>query len=376
MMKIIAWFTKNRIHFLSWILFFIYENGVEQLLVSKHGSFLRYTTHYTIIISFFYFHCNTLLPWIFRNKKAVIIWKFPLSVIVELATLVSLYYLDDVWLTSINVHLMDGKPSFTLYYWLIHSYRAVYYLGISTGYYFVRNYVRETKKTEALEREKLNEIIKRQKIEQELTRAQNAFLKAQINPHFLFNTLDFVYHNVSELSPKAADAIITLSEMMRYAIDADKMGEFIYIGDEIEQVQNLQYLNRLRKNEDMLLQLIYPDEVRSISFIPLVLLTLAENIFKHGNLHKGQEAVMEIYIENGLLVIKTDNASSRQKANKSNRTGLANIEQRLKHAYGDSVYFNYHLDDDWHFRLIIKVPVQQLKNIATPSPASAGVGAV
>lgn len=375
MKKMKEWLIRYRIHIFAWIVFFLYENIIVVILTSEYGSPLSYLTHYIIIISFFYLHSNKTLPWVFQNKRTAI-WKFPLALITELGILMSLYYIDDVALTSIHVHLMDGKPGLTVFYLIYHAYRGMYYLGVSTSYYFVRNYIRETKKSEALERERLTEIIKRQEIEQDLTRAQNAFLKAQINPHFLFNTLDFVYHNVMELSPKAADAIVTLAEMMRYAIDADKMGEFIYVGDEIEQVQNLQYLNHLRKNEDISLKVVYSDEVRDLSFIPLVLLTLTENIFKHGNLQNGQEAVMELYIEDGSFVITTDNISNRLKQGTSHHAGLANIEKRLKYAYGDSIYFDHHQDEDGHFRLAIKVPVLLLKGTASPSSLLRGIGAL
>jgi two-component system LytT family sensor kinase len=270
---------------------------------------------------------------------------------------------------------MDGKPSLKLSYWLVHGYRGTYYLIMSSTYYFVKNYIAETKKSRELEKQRFDEIINRQQIEQELAKAQNAFLKAQINPHFLFNTLDFIYHNVMELSPRAADAIISLSEMMRYAIDADKMGEFIKIGDEIEQVQNLQYLNRLRKNQEMPLKIIYSDEVAGISFIPLVLLTLAENIFKHGNLNEGHEATMRVFIENGFLFIETDNLSSRH-IEDTKRTGLLNIGQRLKYAYGDSVIFNYYQSPDEHFKVQIQVPVRQLGGTSSSVITSTGIGIV
>lgn len=369
------WLKKYRIHFLAWVIFAFYENVFGAILTGQYGSPLSYLTHYIIVIYTFYFHSNRTLPWVFKNKKAAI-WKFPLALILELTVFIVSYYIDDVALTSIHVHLMDGKPSISMFYFLYHLYRGIYYLGVSTSYYFVRNYVKESKRSDALEREKLNEVIKRQKIEQELTRAQNAFLKAQINPHFLFNTLDFIYHNVMELSPKAADAIITLSEMMRYAIDADKMGEYIYVGNELEQVQNLLYLNHLRKNEDIPLKVICSDEVRNISFIPLVLLTLTENIFKHGSLQNGQEAIMELYIEDGSFVITTDNTSNRLQQNTSHHTGLVNIEQRLKYAYGDDVYFDHHQDNDGHFRLTIKVPLRLLKGTAVPSPVLTGIGTI
>jgi len=359
MKKIRSWFKEYRFHFIFWAIYIFYECVVAEMLVTKHGAPLAYITHYSIVIIFFYIHYTIALPGALRDKTNVI-WKLPLAYIIEIALFVCIYYIDDVWLTSMNVYLMDGKPNLKLSYWLVHGYRGTYYLIMSSTYYFVENYIAETKKSRELERQRLTEIINRQHVEQELARAQNAFLKAQINPHFLFNTLDFIYHNVMEVSPRASDAIIALSEMMRYAIDADKMGEFIMIGDEIEQVQNLEYLNRLRKNEEFSLRLIYADEIYRINFIPLVLLTLAENIFKHGNLLNGHEATMEIYIKNGLFIIETDNLSISNRHSTSHRTGLLNIEQRLKHAYGDDIYFNYYHDKDNHFRVQIKVPVSQL----------------
>jgi two-component system, LytTR family, sensor kinase len=373
--KLLHWFKKYRLHFLIWIAFISYEIFLVGYAFNSFAKPLVYVAHYTIILVLFYVHELTILPWALQ-KNTVKFWLVPLTFISECAAFIFISFWVDKLL--IYTHVINTIDSFhiTYPYILKTLYRAVYFMGFSTGYYYLRTYIREKKRSAELEKERLNEIIKRQKTEQQLTRAQNAFLKAQINPHFLFNTLDFVYHNVMETSPQAAEAIVTLAEMMRYAIDADKMGEFIIIGDEIEQVQNLQYLNRLRKNEDMPLKLIYPDEIRGISFIPLVLLTLAENIFKHGNLLNGQEAIMEIYIEKDLFIIKTDNVSSRQKPSTSHRTGLINIEQRLKYAYGDGAYFNYHQDDDGHFRLIIKVPVQQLQGAYATSPVLEGTGTI
>lgn len=211
------------------------------------------------------------------------------------------------------------------------------------------------------------EIISRQKAEQELSRAQNAFLKAQINPHFLFNTLDFIYHNVLALSPVAADAIVTLAEMMRFAIDSDKMGEFILLGDEIDQVLNLRYLNQLRKNEEPAFELLYEEEARDIKFIPLVLLTLAENIFKHGDLGDGRKATLQVFIAEGMLQIYSSNMSHGQQHTHSHKTGLANLEKRLHHAYGDAALFSYGNDETGQFNVWVKVPLHLLSLHNVPS---------
>lgn len=373
MKKIKEWLYSHITHFWAWALFIFYECAVVIFLFDKPGAFPAYVIHYSLIITFFYLHAHVILPWALK-KKGNVFWRLIFSLSVELTVFVLLYFSGDILLMHAHVKLVNGIPHLDYSYAIRNIYREVYYLGYASAYYFLTTYMKERKKAEDIERQRLTEIINRQRVEQELTRAQNAFLKAQINPHFLFNTLDFVYHNVTELSPKAADAIITLSEMMRYAIDADKMGEFILLGDELEQVQNLQYLNHLRKNEDIPLKVIYADEVRNISFIPLVLLTLTENIFKHGNLQNGREAIVELYIENGSLVITTDNVSNRIKQSTSHNTGLVNIEKRLKYAYGDDIYFDHHQDEDGHFRLIIKVPVRLLNGGVVPPSVLADAG--
>ena len=352
---------KYRLHLIVWASFILYEVVVIGLYYNEFGNFFTYTAHYTIIILLFYAHAAYGLPWAFKNKKSPI-WKIPLIIAFESAIFILVSYCVDEVLTAL--HVLSSADNFKLNYQysLKTLYRGGYFIGYSTGYYFILRYINEKKKTNELEKQRLNDIIYRQKAEQELTKAQNAFLKAQINPHFLFNTLDFIYHNVVSLSPVAAEAIITLAEMMRYAIDSDKMGEFIVLGDEIDQVENLLYLNQMRKNHTLGFRLQYDEKIRNISIIPLVLLTLVENIFKHGNLGEPEhEAIVNIYTTTDTFFIETDNLINNRLARTSNHKGLGNIEQRLKFAYGEAVQFNYHADGSGSFRVLVGIPLEQLK---------------
>lgn len=352
------WLNRYRLHLLIWGLFIAYEIG----LLAGMGTFglpMNWIFHYSLIIGLFYFHSHRALPWAMHNL-ANSIWRVPLIVALELSTYILLSFCGDHLLSKWDLLGIPVPPVITKDYVLRNCFRAVYFTGFSTGYYFLLTYNRERLKSEELERQKFYEIISRQKTEQELGKAQNAFLKAQINPHFLFNTLDFIYHNILALSPIAADAIITLSEMMRFAIDADKMGEFIQLGDELDQVVNLRYLNQLRKNQETGFELYYEEETRNLKFIPLVLLTLVENIFKHGDLGTGQQAVLQVFVANGELNIHTTNSSHGQQRGHSHRTGLANLEKRLRHAYGDAALFNYGNDEGGQFNVLVKVPLHLL----------------
>ncbi|MDB4926568.1 sensor histidine kinase [Mucilaginibacter sp.] len=357
------WFDKYKLHLLIWALFIFYETIVIGLVSGIFGHPLTYIAHYTAAVFLFYLHADFFLPWALANKKSAI-WRLPFILALEISGFVIVsYYLDKILIMG-QIVRYDQPFNISWLYVLKMLYRGSYFLGFATGYYYLITYIKEKRKTNELEKQHLKDIIYSQKAEQELTKAQNAFLKAQINPHFLFNTLDFIYHNIDASSPVAADAVIILTDMMRYAVDADKMGDFVRLGDEIEQAENLLYLSQIRKNHALGFRINYSEKVREIYLIPLVLLTLVENILKHGNLNEPEhEALINLYVEGKDFHIATDNLVNYEplKLKTHYHTGLKNIEKRLKYAYGNSIEFNYHTDKVNHFRVHLSIPVEQLK---------------
>lgn len=357
---IIKWLYTNKIHIIIWVLFIFYESFVIGLIVGKFGNPITYIGHYTIILSLFYCHSNIALPWAMKHKIDTY-WRLPLIIILQMGLYIICTHFVDRFLFYINAITPLTKITLTYQSGLKSLYRGLYFLGFSSGYYFLITYLKERKKTEVLERQRLNNIINQQKTEKELATAQNAFLRAQISPHFLFNTLDFVYHNIYSLSEVAGDAIITLSDMMRYSIDSDKMGDFINLQDELIQAENLIYLFQLRKNHELGIKFNYSDEIRELKFIPLVLLTLVENIFKHGNLSpQSPDALIDIYIKDETFILETSN-SSNQNGNKNGlHSGLSNIEKRLKYAYGNEITFHHYTDNSSIFKVQIQIPVTSM----------------
>ncbi|KQC00586.1 histidine kinase [Pedobacter sp. Hv1] len=242
------WLKRNKYDLIAWLGFVFYETILVGLLFNQFVNFFIYFAHYAVIIVFFYIHANYTLPYTLKNKTRAI-FLLPAIIIVQITLYILAHRLVDIILFALEIIKPDAYNKFGSDYILRNIYRGLYFLGFSTGYYYLRNYFKERKKTEELEKQRLNDVILQQQTEQALAKAHNAFLKAQINPHFLFNTLDFVYHHVNEHSPMAGETIISLAQMMRYAIDADKMGEFVELGDEIVQVENLIYLYQIRKKQ-------------------------------------------------------------------------------------------------------------------------------
>jgi LytS/YehU family sensor histidine kinase len=140
------------------------------------------------------------------------------------------------------------------------------------------------KRIDDLENTQLRNELQNQALEKALLATENAYLKSQINPHFLLNTLNFLYNSVSKLSEKIADSVMTLSDIMRYALtNADEDGK-VKLESEIEHISNFIKLNQARFNQRLCIELLMEGDPEGLRIIPLVLITLAENVFKYGDL--------------------------------------------------------------------------------------------
>ena len=145
-------------------------------------------------------------------------------------------------------------------------------------------YVRESlKQRRILEAQKLQ-------LETQISQANFNFLKAQINPHFLHNTLNFLYAKSLPYSAELSEGILTLSDIMRYALEPGKSKRWkAPLKDEIEHVNNVIKINQLRYSNQLKVNFEVSGEVDGAMIIPFVLITLVENAFKHGDL-KNQES--------------------------------------------------------------------------------------
>ncbi|HEK21860.1 sensor histidine kinase [Mucilaginibacter sp.] len=360
--EIYKWYKEYRLHLLVWLLYILYETVVIGLVFHVYGHPMTYLGHYVIEISLFYIHANVILPWALKGGFKLF-WRLPIVLIIEVWLYIFLNYAIDSILIRNGIIKYNAPFVLTITYQLKTLYRELLFIGFSTGYYYLKRYNREKEKTNDLEKQQLKEIINRQKFEQQLAKTENDFLKAQINPHFLFNTLDFIYHKILLESPAAANTIIALSEMMRFAIDADKIDGYVLLGDEIEQVNNLIHLNQLKKKESLNFATQIEDEARGLFLIPLVVLTLTENMIKHGDLSASSKpSLLSISIKHDQLIINTLNPIGLSYAvEKPVGNGIKNITNRLHYAYGQTVVFIHRVLENEYFETFISIPVELLR---------------
>ncbi|GAA4326241.1 hypothetical protein GCM10023149_28920 [Mucilaginibacter gynuensis] len=190
------------------------------------------------------------------------------------------------------------------------------------------------KKAEQLERLRLETQNRQMELQNRLAVAENAYLQQQISPHMLFNALSFIHSSVYKVSEQAGNCALLLADILRFSLDSNNDDGKIFVEDELEQIENLVEINRYRFQQQFI-SCNFHGDFTGLRLIPLVLLTLTENVFKHGNLQDSEQpARIWIGFSEGVLTYYAKNLK-KQKSNEPPRKqiGLSNIRIRLDHTY-------------------------------------------
>lgn len=181
--------------------------------------------------------------------------------------------------------------------------------------------------------ELFRQILSRKQVEVEKNKAELALYKAQINPHFLFNTLNSLYGLVLTKSDKAESAFIMFSNILKYMYvqaDTDK----IPISNEIDYVHQYVDLQSLRLNKHTRVILKTQTDDEQILIPPMMLITFVENAFKYGiSSDKDCTIFIHILVQKGCLLFETENLVMREKQADTPAIGIENCRRRLELLY-------------------------------------------
>lgn len=189
--------------------------------------------------------------------------------------------------------------------------------------------------------------------------AEYKFLKAQVNPHFIFNTLNNIFFLTSKNSAKAGEAILSLSNILRYRI-YDRKEEDNTIENEIECIRELIALEKLRNSDNIEIELIIEGGYNIKKVEPLLFIPFIENAFKHSKSLTNQKYIkIFFYLLEHEIQFKCENSfvkNTLQKENYSSGIGLKNVINRLKLIYPDNHKLSVTETDTVYIsELIIKV---------------------
>lgn len=187
------------------------------------------------------------------------------------------------------------------------------------------------------------------------------FLKAQVNPHFLFNTLNNLYYLAVNKSEQTPEVIAKLSGMMRYMIH-ESNAEQVPLAREVEYMENYLDLEKMRLNEATPITFEVDGNISGARITPLILITFLENAFKHGisNARTDSWITVSLRVDDRTLHYKVANSivsGTDKTVREASGLGLANVRRRLDLSYPG----RYALDvseDDERYRVHLKIDLQ------------------
>lgn len=317
--------TKNRffwVHVLFWCLyasFFFYivtfpRRGEEPNYTrAALDAFLQVIT----MASISYYHYFKALPTILEQKS----WPKYLGQFIPVLILTILVQLLAKKFIYADANIKTLEFFSSTRFIVQHVFSLIFIVAFVSMLRLLKDWsdIQTTRK--ALENDKLTSELK--------------YLKEQINPHFLFNTLNNLYYLAHSKSPKTTDVIAQLSQMMRYMI-YETNAEKVPVSKEIEYIQNYISLEKMRLEDDFPIHLEIEGQYQHLYITPMLFITFLENAFKHGveNGNKESWINVKIHFENNTCIYAVKNSKS-DKAEKNPGIGLINTQRRLNLSYPD-----------------------------------------
>ncbi|GAB5521787.1 MAG: histidine kinase [Rhodothermales bacterium] len=305
---------------------------------------LRLGIHLAAIAAAVYLNLRVLLPHLLEKRHYV---GYALAFIASMALILTTYALLIRWNGPPSNRPLFIPPRLFIVFF-IHA--AVLVLA-SSAVHVVKRWMHL--KNQAIEAAELG----RRKLEAELVS-----LRAQLNPHFLFNALNNLYALSLDESPKAPQIVLKLADLMRYIL-YECQSPRVALEKEVAFVQNYLELERLRVDDKVTIDLKVIGTLEGQRVAPLLFMPLVENAFKHGVGHRADDAFVHVLLhiqEDDTMVFRVENSTAPTLQTEPDDPlyggiGLQNIQKRLALLYPDVHQFETTVDEKF-FRAQLTVP--------------------
>jgi two-component system, LytTR family, sensor kinase len=297
-----------------------------------------------------------ILPRYFFNGKYIkaSLWIFVflfLTITVSAAFLIYIPWHKVAWITS-QTKLFEGTTNLGK---LSMAYLSALQGSLTAGalaigfkmfkYYYLKN-------------------LRNQQLQKENTESQLQLLKAQVHPHFLFNTLNNIYSQTQTESPKGSKMIMGLSDMLRYIL-YEGQKPLVPLKQELLMIAEYINLEKIRYGNKLDVHVLTPDKTDDLYIAPLLLLPFIENCFKHGTSNMLQNPWINLTVElkDTILVMKLMNGKTPLNGNIHEKEGIGinNVSQRLNLLYKDKFDLQIREDEEV-FVVDLKVELIKIKN--------------
>lgn len=312
------------LHLSFWALYFsfffyqiTYARRGQEIVMSR--ALVDATTHVLIMAGIAYLNYFYFLPRFLKHKN---VWRYLLEFIGPLVLAIVFH----IYIKRMIYGGDEGRAGFlyTTRFMVQHTSSVVFIVIFIGMLRFAEDWFQLEARKKEIENEKLT--------------AELRFLKAQINPHFLFNTLNNLYYLAFTQSPNTTVVIDKLSQMMRYMIYESNHPK-VSLNKEIEYMENYISLEQLRLDNQVPISLDVQGVTDSVKIEPFLFITFLENAFKHGVSNNAENSWVKVNItlEPGRCIYTVENSRLPQKEQHEGKSGigLQNLRRRLELSYPD-----------------------------------------
>ena len=322
------WLLRHCIFWLFIISYFAWGFGLneEQFKKSFLNSLIFLPGHLMVVYPLLYL----LIPKFLVKKKFILFFGSFAGLLFLCAFTMELLKIP------LQIHKNDAFKGFT---WTIgkNVLPFVHVAGLATAVKLIKySYFQQQQASDALQMK---------------TQAELELLKAQIHPHFLFNTLNNLFAHTIKQSSESPDIVLKLSDLLRFMI-YDSRAEFIPLKKEIALLKNYIDLEKMRYGDRLDVSLTSTGDIEEKMIAPLILLPLIENSFKHGIAKQLDQSwiSLDIQAEGNKLRVKLVNSKEADKKETNNTyrgIGLENVRRRLELIYPDKHSVEIREEDDY-----------------------------
>lgn len=265
-----------------------------------------------------YFNLLVLIPRYAQRKK---IASYTLSLLAGLGLYILLKNAHDVYLFGYVLEDLAQQSFLSNTYYNFSI--AVFYLAFSVALHFSKAWYFQQELIRKMEMEKLN--------------AELDYLKAQINPHFVFNSLNTIYFQIDKQNETARASLSGFSDMLRYQL-YECNGAQIPIEKEVRYLENYVALQRMRKDGNYNISFVRGDGLHGFTIAPLLLIPFVENAFKHVS-HFSSRNEIRIALQRCGEDLRFSVFNTNEKKGETDQVragiGLKNVKRRLELLYKD-----------------------------------------
>jgi hypothetical protein len=311
-------------HIVAWSIFLLFRSIdiFEDSSVDGADVLLSMTVPLITILIFYIYYFQVWPRFLNKKYFGLLFILVPLGIL----GFMGLRYLleEKVYLWLFGFDNNNDQLEVFQYYFNDNYFRILPFLGISGLLYVFEKRVEEDQIKIRLEQEKLA--------------AELNLLRSQLNPHFLFNTLSYLYTEAYQVDEKLAGKMLTLSNILRYAMNSSKK-ETQSLEEEIKLLEDYIQIFQSRFEGQCFIQFDHQLEHPNLQIEPLLFISFLENAFKHGVFNDPEHPIqVQLKEENRKVQFYCQNRINTYQKDPGSGIGLANVEKRLALKYSAETY--------------------------------------